>query len=268
MTAPGPDPRVVLTLRRRHAGGAPLFCVHPGSGFGLPYLALLPHLDQDVPVVALQARGLVSPDQAPTSLEEMTGDYLAQILRIQPTGPYRLLGWCIGGRVAFEIACRLRAAGAPVGSLTLLSVLPPDGQPPPDAETVLRDMLRSPDLDQHDAKLEALCRFPLDFPALNDHLRRTGHPMHRLNEMSLMRIYRNHHISDRLSRTPLTRTFDGDLLFVAPDRPGAAEFSAGSWRPYVSGRIDFRRVPGGHAEMMGPTAAQAIGSLVNDALHR
>jgi thioesterase domain-containing protein len=263
---PGPDPRVVLTLRR-HAGGAPLFCVHPGSGFGLPYLALLPHLDQDVPVVALQARGLVSPEQAPTSLEEMTGDYLTQILRIQPTGPYRLLGWCIGGRVAFEIACRLRAAGAPVESLTLVSVLPPNGEPPPDAETILRDMLRSSDIDASDTEMDALCRLPLDFPALNDYLRRTGHPMHRLNETSLMRTYRNHHISDRLSRTPLTRTFDGDMLFVAPDRPGAVEFSAESWRPYVSGRIDFRRAPGRHAEMMYPDAARVIGSLVNDALH-
>ena len=39
---------------------------------------------------------------------------------MQPTGPYHLGGWSLGGNIAFEMACQLRQQGAEVGLLALL----------------------------------------------------------------------------------------------------------------------------------------------------
>jgi thioesterase domain-containing protein len=38
---------------------------------------------------------------------------------VQPEGPYMLAGYCMGGTVAFEMACQLRRSGHDVGLLAL-----------------------------------------------------------------------------------------------------------------------------------------------------
>ena len=46
--------------------------------------------------------------EAPKSLEEMTKDYIDHIRSLQPQGPYRSLGWSLGGNVAQSIAVQRR----------------------------------------------------------------------------------------------------------------------------------------------------------------
>jgi thioesterase domain-containing protein len=100
--------------------------VHPGQRIGWVYAGLLPHLDPEVPVYAVQARGLAGPTELATSVELMADDYLAQIRSVAPTGPYRLLGWSFGGMVAHAVAERLRADGETVELLAILDSYPSD----------------------------------------------------------------------------------------------------------------------------------------------
>jgi thioesterase domain-containing protein len=51
-------------------------------------------------------------------------DYIAEIQRIQPTGPYHLLGWSFGAVGAYAIAASLQQTGHMVASLTLLDGYP------------------------------------------------------------------------------------------------------------------------------------------------
>jgi thioesterase domain-containing protein len=48
-----------------------------------------------------------------------------RIRRLQPIGPYFLAGQCFGGRVAYEMARQLEAAGERIGLLLLLDASPP-----------------------------------------------------------------------------------------------------------------------------------------------
>ena len=50
----------------------------------------------------------------------MAAHYLEAIRTVQPTGPYRLGGYCYGGVVAFEMASQLRAAGEAVELVAIL----------------------------------------------------------------------------------------------------------------------------------------------------
>jgi oxalate---CoA ligase len=98
----------------------PIFFVHPGDGDVLAYALLARKLGEDQPSYALRARGIDDGSAVQTTLAEMATDYVEEIRRIQPRGPYILGGFCLGGAVAFEMAGQLDAAGEQVAGLLLL----------------------------------------------------------------------------------------------------------------------------------------------------
>lgn len=116
----GDGARGALMWLRREGGQAPLFCVHPGGGSAHWYRRLVPHLDEDLPVAALEWPGLQSgPGRPVPTAAEMAGRYLAEIRQARPHGPYRLLGWCGGSGITAEMADRLKADGEEVTFILL-----------------------------------------------------------------------------------------------------------------------------------------------------
>ncbi len=110
-----------LVMPMRVGGDGPLlFCAHPMVGLSWCYLALLPHVDARYPLYGLQARGLRRPEPVPASMREMARDYADQIRMTQPSGPYHLLGWSLGGNVAFAIAEELERRDEQIGLLVML----------------------------------------------------------------------------------------------------------------------------------------------------
>ncbi|MGO4774600.1 AMP-binding protein, partial [Lysobacter sp. 2RAB21] len=101
----------------------PLFCIHPVTGFSWAYATMLRHLDQ-LPVYALQSRGLRGGGALPGSIEEIAADYIAQMRKIQPHGPYRLLGWSLGGLIGHAIAAQLQQTGERVELLAMMDSYP------------------------------------------------------------------------------------------------------------------------------------------------
>ncbi len=53
-------------------------------------------------------------------MAEMARDYADQIRMAQPSGPYHLLGWSLGGNIAFAIAEELERRGEEIGLLVIL----------------------------------------------------------------------------------------------------------------------------------------------------
>lgn len=105
----------------RVGGDCPaLFCVHPLIGLSWCYLPLLPHVDASYPLYGLQARGVRRPEPLPVTMAEMAQDYADLIRKVQPAGPYHLLGWSLGGNIAFAIAEELQRRGEQTGLLVIL----------------------------------------------------------------------------------------------------------------------------------------------------
>ena len=111
------DPVVPL---KRGDGSPPLFCVSPVGGSCYRYIAMANHLPASIPVYGLQAFGLEDGEIPERNVSSMASGYLSALLRVQPIGPYRLLGWSFGGLVAFEIARLLVAENKEVELLALL----------------------------------------------------------------------------------------------------------------------------------------------------
>jgi thioesterase domain-containing protein len=79
----------------------------------------------------LQSRALTDVTQEYSSINDMAADYAAAIRVQQPTGPYYLLGWSMGGVLAMSVARVLEHQGQGVAFVGLLDVyLPtPDNLP-------------------------------------------------------------------------------------------------------------------------------------------
>jgi amino acid adenylation domain-containing protein len=97
----------------------PIFLVH-GVGLNvLLYSALVNHLDPDLPVYGLQAKGLDGKEKPLETLEEIAAHYISEIMTVDLEGPYAVAGFSLGGRIAFEMAQQLTAMGKKVSFIGL-----------------------------------------------------------------------------------------------------------------------------------------------------
>jgi len=102
----------------------PFFCVH-GSG-GEPYYCwkLSSCLGPDQPVYGLRSRGICG-EPIQNTISEMATHYTQVIRSVQPSGPYFLGGFCLGGMVAYEMARILTAQGENVALIALFNAPAP-----------------------------------------------------------------------------------------------------------------------------------------------
>jgi amino acid adenylation domain-containing protein len=97
----------------------PLFCVHGAGGHLLMYREFARHLGPDRPVYGFALNRIDASGELPATVEAMAERYLEELRRFRPEGPYHLSGYSFGGLVAWEMACRLEAAGDEVGLLAM-----------------------------------------------------------------------------------------------------------------------------------------------------
>jgi len=102
----------------------PFFCVHGLGGNVLEFYDLARRLGINQPFYGLQSQGLDGKQTLHTSLKEMAAHYIREMREVQPCGPYFIGGRSLGGIIAFETACQLRAQGQEVGLLALLDSYP------------------------------------------------------------------------------------------------------------------------------------------------
>ncbi|WP_330172409.1 amino acid adenylation domain-containing protein [Streptomyces sp. NBC_01498] len=264
---PESDALGVLLPLRAEGGRRPLFCVHPGAGMGWAYAGLTRHLGDSQPVYALQTRALTRPDYRASSVEELAEDYLEQIRRVQPWGPYRLLGWSFGGVVAHAVATRLQAAGEEVELLALMDAYPvPPGEaaePMTDRETV--EMLVGPageEAGRPDPLPDAFfTRF--DTAAVVEVLRRRDPVLAGFAEAEVAALVGaavNHAL---LMRAYRPRVFTGDpLFFTAAGGRGPDSPSADLWNPYTDGETERHDIDSTHLRMTEPEPLAHIGRIL------
>ncbi|UBU14927.1 non-ribosomal peptide synthetase [Nonomuraea gerenzanensis] len=244
------DFEVLLPLR---AGGnrPPLYCVHASGGLSWNYAPLLRSLPPNQPVYGVQARGLARTEPLAAGVEEMAADYVEQIRAVQPTGPYHLLGWSLGGRIAQEMARVLEEQGEQVGLLALLDAYPTDV-----------GRLRRPRGDAADQEAADFDRQQEQQAQLAAAVATEAGARKRLDEVM-------EHLA-RVGPLHTSRSFGCDiLLFVAtvnrPSHLPVADAIA-SWRPLTTGTVEPHEIEIDHMQMLQPAALARIGAVVAEKL--
>jgi amino acid adenylation domain-containing protein len=111
----------LVSLSRADEAKGNLFCFHPSTGHVQDY-RVLSDLLGDWNLWGLQATYLAegSPQPGRDTLEALAAVYVEQLRRQQPQGPYHLLGWSLGGLLAFCAAAQLERAGEDVAFLGIV----------------------------------------------------------------------------------------------------------------------------------------------------
>src|SRR2546426_444967 len=109
-----------LVCIRQNRGAPGVFLIHGAGGNILIYLSLTRHLLDGVSVYGLQSPGLDGDKRPLRTIEEMAVSYVDEITRRQTVGPYVLAGYCMGGKIALEMARVLNERGQSVRMLAML----------------------------------------------------------------------------------------------------------------------------------------------------
>ena len=128
--APAEEPAAtghpLIVAMRSEGNSAPLFCVHGGDGGVIFYRQLAKHLPPDRPVFAIESPFLGTVEEVlSVPIEESAARYVSALRRIQPAGPYHLLGYCYGGLLVYEMTRILLAAGESVAFTGLVDAINP-----------------------------------------------------------------------------------------------------------------------------------------------
>jgi amino acid adenylation domain-containing protein len=273
----GPSPALV----RLAAGGSgtPFFCVHPAGGTVFCYADLARELAPDRSFYGLQSPGVQGGEPAET-IEEMAAAYLAEVLAVQPAGPYLLGGWSLGGAVAFEMARQLSRQGREVGLVAIL-----DTQAPGTRDEERLALLA---LEDADFALKRLAEElgPAAAQALRDEAgvsldlsaeerlerilaaaRRAGllpadlgtEPLRRL-----IRIYRTH-IGALGKYRP--GPYAGRTLLVRATEGAARQNPTLGWNGLLTGEWETVDVPGDHQSMMAEPALRDLARVLRERLN-
>src|SRR5271154_3323935 len=103
-----------LVLMRDIGQKKPLFLVHGVDGGVASLSILVGRLEIGRPIYGIRSQALLRGRPLMT-VEEQAAFYTGEICRVQPEGPYHLLGFSFGGLVALEIAQQLHAQGRECG---------------------------------------------------------------------------------------------------------------------------------------------------------
>lgn len=143
---------------------SPLFCLPIAGGHLFNYDNLSRYIDPERPVYALPPQGVDGKRPAHTSIEDIAKHAIQRMRDIQPTGPYRLTGYCSGGVIAFEVARQLLAEGDDIAFLGLIdSISPGFGNT---FILMLKDLVRGKDLRFVQERLYALVLNTIRLPQL------------------------------------------------------------------------------------------------------
>ncbi|MDR2281378.1 MAG: AMP-binding protein, partial [Gordonia sp. (in: high G+C Gram-positive bacteria)] len=237
----------VLTLRQPSAnsGKAPLFAIHPAIGLAWSFTSLLPHIDDDRAVYGLQNPAL-SGDAPATSLADLAADYVRRIRERVPHGPYRLVGWSLGGVIAHEVAVALQELGEDVERLTILDSYVLAQHPEMARRESLLDLLGEFGIDT--AEMAAIP----DQAALVDAVRSGGGPLASLSADRLSAIRSTFESAGGLVDCWRPRVFDGDAVFVSATRTDHQISARTDWIDRVTGRLVDVRVDCTHARLLQP----------------
>ncbi|MFJ5294442.1 condensation domain-containing protein [Streptomyces sp. NPDC088348] len=237
---------VVLPIRPE-GDRTPVFVMPPALGLSWCYTPMNRWLADGFPMYGLQSRGIREAGPAGRTLTDIATDFVGEVRRIQPHGPYQLLGWSFGGNVAHAMAVVLEADGEEVSMLALLDSYPWDSgqiEPTLSVEPAAVD----PQLTTEELR-RVLQASPGTAAAVPDEYL-----------PALAQVF-----ADNRSALAQHRTgrFGGDvLMFTAADSVEQG-MNPLSWQKSVDGRLKHRSVSGNHYEVFSPGQLETIMSVVN-----
>lgn len=233
-------------LHLRAGLGKALFCIHPASGFAWQYSGLVRYLPASVGLIGLQSPRPHGAIACSSDLDQLCEQHLINLRRLQPEGPYHLLGYSLGGTIAQGLAARLQAQGEEVAWLGLFDTYPPEGQD-----------WSGPTADEAQAEVG---REQAQFMAASDE--QGDAFMQQEKAQMFSQIVANYADAVRLLAAGHTPLFAGTpTLFVARRTLPQGWDVRGCWAPYVQG-LTVHELDCAHEDILAAHSLTVLGPLL------
>ncbi|MFU3728521.1 AMP-binding protein, partial [Pseudomonas aeruginosa] len=233
----------VMLALRADGSRSPLFCIHPGGGAGWAYATLLSRLPADVPLYALQSAHLMDTEHEERSIKDMALRYIEEILKVQPSGPFALLGWSLGSLVAHEIAVAMVERGHSIRLLALLDGYPADTQAPATAADSLHTL----------------------FSALENAVSQNSMTSTQLDASLREAIEKSYEESGRLIQDHVPKRYAGTTHLFRAVAEQDRSIDTSRWAAYTA-ELHVYDIDCCHHEMMAPLPATLIATTIEDSL--
>jgi thioesterase domain-containing protein/acyl carrier protein len=267
--AKGPAWNTVVALQP--AGDLPpLFCVAGLGGNPMNLRHLAAGLGKRQPFYALQHRCVDGALRPHATIEDMAAEFVADVRRVRPSGPYYLGGFSFGGLAAYEMALHLLARGEQVGALVLLDSSNP---------SVLKWKLK-------DRFLGHWARLVEEGPTYVRE-RVKGHLRDRRNRCELVeraraaekdpftyRLDLVTEVSNQAELRYVPKPLYADVVLIKSEfwastgsGIGYPPHESNGWRTLIApGRLDIRKVRCSHLDMVAPAFAGETSQRISDGL--
>jgi thioesterase domain-containing protein len=255
----------------RETGTRPPIFVVAGLGGGVMiFRQLAEMLGDDRPVYGLQGIGLDGKELPLDRIDAIAGRYLDEIKRIQPAGPYYLVGWSMGGVITYELALQILDAGDELGVLVIVDEFAPVDVPA--WERLGWHVARFRQRSLRD-KIGYITR---SISHRFDTWRRCwGYhpPIEGLKGRTAELVKDNALAQFRAVRNYRPRTFPGDVAVIRADHsldiahPRADDPQMG-WGQLVRGRILARTVPGSHGGIFNGPNVHVLKAAVQECIEQ
>jgi amino acid adenylation domain-containing protein len=241
---PAVDDHLVL-LRKGAEEADNMFFIHAGSGDVEVYVEFCNHLHPGfnywgIRIVAGRLENL-SPQH--WSIEALAQEYVQTIKNVQPHGPYRLVGWSIGGTIAFEMVRQLEQMGEQVGFFAMIDTSAPNITL---AKTAKRSTLEMVDHFEEDEMDVAMIKSKIPRPireAMPDMDRLGGGEIiYYRNVIRSLDYARNVYLPDGKISTAVHFFGAGYRGGIGKDKYSMVK----QWKEYITGQFNYYEVDGDH----------------------
>ena len=243
------------------ASNSPFFLVAGMFGNVMNLRHLASHVGVGQPVYGIQARGLFGDEKPHCRFQDMAQEYLNEIRKVQPQGPYFLGGFSGGGITAYEMAYQLKQQGEEVALLVFLDT--PSPTVPtltvPDRVVLLRRRLAriGPQYILQTMKKKAVERLVRIKQIVSKPVQRTLLPSDFRSEI----VGEAFRLAVKNYRPPI---YAGNVILFCPALDESYELQPGRvvninggfvdhanyWGEFVAGNIDVEIVTGDHDSMV------------------
>jgi natural product biosynthesis luciferase-like monooxygenase protein len=249
--------------------GEPLWFVHASNGGVAPYFPLGARLGQDLPCYGLQADE-IRPGAPAEPIETLAARYVADVRQVQPHGPYRLVGWSMGGGIAWAMAAQLQAAGERVDLLAMIDTQPPAALAEPIGHAAALAAFAHSSAMALGADYAPPQPAPWDalppedqYAAAADHLVAAG--LIRPDERDLVIPRARMFVAMTTAAStwrPAGQSYHGPVELLIAEETGEADWFAAGWRRYCDGEVRVGSVPGNHFTVLRSPNVEHVAAAI------
>jgi len=266
----------VRTIRPRQEGSGkiPVFVFHPAGGSTVVYVPLLNRLPADTPMYGFE--------RVEGTIEERAKQYVPKLREMAGDGPFVLVGWSLGGVLAYASAIGLKREGCDVPFVGLIDAVRAGEEIPQTREEIRRRWERYArfaertfnvtipeipyeQLEQLDDEgqvkfvLESVRQSGVDIPGGIVEHQRTSYLDNRAIDSAEIQPYDGHvtlYMADR---------YHDDAIMFEPRY--AVRQPDGGWGEYVSD-LEIVRIGGEHIQAIDEPIIAKVGAHMSQALAR